>query len=566
MTHHTIPTVGTPIYPPEQRTSVLIVGAGPAGLTLANLLGLYGTAAIVVERNAALSDVPKALMIDDEYFRLLDTLGLADDIKQHCAFPVGMKYYAMFGFPIATIDGHVTANRFAARSATWQPALEQALLQNLLRFPSVSVRFEQTLSTIEECADGVRARVVDANGVNTEIVAQFLVGADGARSTVRKLLNIEFEGTTLSAQRHVVVDVADDPDGDLVGKLILNPALPSTSLPLAYHGRRYEFKIKPDVDAEQVLANASVRRLISRFRNVDDLKIIRKTVYTFHGRIAKRFRKGSAFLIGDAAHAMPPFGAQGMNSGARDANNLAWKLAAVADGHANSALLNTYDQERRDQVAGTIAVSVRQGRLVNTASYAGALLRDLVFVALSIAPSIKRYIAQMKYIPKPFLRAGLVLGVPTRDERTVLGHILPQPDVRNLDGTPQLLDKLVGPNFAVLAIEPDTTKPISGVDHPLWRTLGTQFLSLHWSVSPPPAIVGFRPLRVVSPHFDHVLERHRGRFLIVRPDRLVAAIVGAADLEDAANTLARLIGAPQREDIPPSNVSRARHCVAVATT
>jgi len=562
MTHDTTSKAAAPSHPAEQRTAVLIAGAGPAGLTLANLLGLYGTAAIIVERNAALSDVPKALMIDDEYFRLLDTLGIADEMKPHCAFPVGMKYYAMFGFPIAQIGGHVTANRFAARSATWQPALERALLQNLRRFPSVSVRFQQTLSAIEECADGIRARVVGTDGGSTEIVAAFLVGADGARSTVRKLLNVEFEGTTLSAQRHVVVDVADDPDGDLVGKLILDPALPSTSLPLAYHGRRYEFKIGPDIDAEQILTDTSVRRLISRFRDVRDLKIIRKTVYTFHGRLAKRFRKGPAFLIGDAAHAMPPFGAQGMNSGARDANNLAWKLARVIEGRAGRTLLDTYDQERRDQVAGTIAIAVRQGRLVNTASYAAALVRDLVFLALSIVPPVKRYIAQMKYIPKPFLRAGVVLGKPSRDERAVLGRVLPQPDVREGDGKPQLLDKLVGPNFAILAIEPKTTVPIAGIDHPLWRAVGTRFLSLHWSPSRP--IVGFRPLQVVSPHLDHVLERHRGQLLIVRPDRLVAAIADASGLENAAGALARLMGTPQRGDVPPLNIDRSPGRVAVA--
>jgi 3-(3-hydroxy-phenyl)propionate hydroxylase len=538
-----------------QRAKVLIVGGGPVGLTLANLLGLYGIAAVVIERNAALSDVPKALMIDDEYFRLLDTLGIADDLKPHCAFPIGVKYYSMFGFPIAHVGGHLTANRFAARSVMWQPALEQLLLRNLDRFPGIVIRFKHVLEDIVEHADGVRARIRGAEGESYDINADFLIGADGARSTVRKLLDIAFEGTTLSDQRHLVVDVADDPDGELVGKLILDPAQPSTSLPLAYHGRRYEFKIGPDVDAEEVLADASVRRLIGRFRDAADLKVIRKTVYTFHGLLARRFQKGRVFLIGDAAHAMPPFGAQGLNSGARDANNLAWKLAAVIGGHAGPRLLETYDEERRAQVAGTIAIAVRQGRLVNTSSYAAALLRDFVFVALSVVPPIKRYIAQMKYIPKPFLRSGVVLGRPVKDEASVLGRILPQPDVKAAGEEPQLLDKILGPSFAILAIEPDLAKPIVGVDHPLWSQLGAVFWSLHWSASWAPAAAGFRPLQVVSSQLDHVRERYRGQLLIVRPDRLVAAIVAPGELEDAARGIVERIGAPERITAPRAEIS-----------
>jgi len=537
-----------------QSAEVLIVGAGPVGLTLANLLGLHGVAAVVIERNAALSDVPKALMIDDEYFRLLDTLGLADDFKPHCAFPVGVKYYSMFGFPIAHVGGHFTANRFAARSVIWQPALEEVLLRNLERFPGTVVRFRHVLEDVVERADGIGARIRDPDGESYDLVADFLIGADGARSTVRKLLDIAFEGTTLSDQRHVVVDVADDPDGELVGKLMLDPAQPSTSLPLAYHGRRYEFKIGPDVDAEEVLADASVRRLIARFRDVADLKIIRKTVYTFHGRLAQRFKKGRAFLIGDAAHAMPPFGAQGLNSGARDANNLAWKLAAVIGGHAGPRLLDTYDEERRAQVAGTIAVAVRQGRLINTGSYAVALLRDFIFVALSVVPPIKRYIAQMKYIPKPFLKSGVVLGRPVKDEASVLGRILPQPDVKAAGEQPQLLDKILGPNFAILAIEPAPAKPIFGVDHPLWWSLGTVFWSLHWSASWAPPAAGFRPLQVVSAQLDHVRDRYRGQLLIVRPDRLVAAIVAPGELADAARGIVELIGAPERGAAPRTEV------------
>jgi 3-(3-hydroxy-phenyl)propionate hydroxylase len=536
--------------PQEQSTGVLIVGGGPVGLTFANLLAQFGIEAVVVEQNATLSDGPKALMLDDEYFRLLDTLGLADEVKQHSSFPVGLRWYSLLGFQIAQAGGVYTANRFATRSAAWQPALEQALYRNIGRSSSVSVRFRHALETFVERDDGIHATVKDENGRSSGIRAQYIVGADGACSAVRKILDIDFEGTTLSEQRHVVVDVADDPDGDLFGKLILDPRQPSTSLPLPYHGRRYEFKIGSEVDTDAILEDSAVRRLISVFRDPSDLKVIRKTVYTFHGRLAKQFQKGRAFLIGDAAHAMPPFGSQGLNSGGRDANNLAWKLALVLTGRAGADLLATYDTERRRQVADTVAMAVRQSRIANTGSFAKALLRDFSFGALNLVPAVKRHFAQLRYMPRQYVRSGFLIGQATSDSRDVLGGVLAQPDVRDAGKDAVLLDRVLGSSFAVVAIAPDAAHPPRGADHPVWRRLGANFIALRRPATAPASLPGFHDIEVVSAHLDDVLDRYRGKILIVRPDRLVAAAVAPDGLADAAARFADLLGHPVAGSAP----------------
>ena len=140
-------TLGDHHSVPFDATQVLIVGAGPTGLIAANILGLAGVRAIVIERNTSTSEIPKGIYIDDEFFRTLDMVGLGDEVSRHCVSAAGVTYFSRFGFCVTRVKGFVTQNGYGNRSAIWQPELEGIMGRGAARLTSVTVRFGQTFST-----------------------------------------------------------------------------------------------------------------------------------------------------------------------------------------------------------------------------------------------------------------------------------------------------------------------------------------------------------------------------------------------------------------------------------
>ena len=212
------------------------------------------------------------------------------------------------------------------------PYSKELLIENSRRFSSLDCRFGTSLADIAQTAGGVTVGLM-ADGARHTVEARFVLACDGARSQIRSLLGIPFEGSRID-EPHLVLDLADFPDQAPYSRFFCNPRRPVNSIPAPYGGRRMEFMLKPGEDREQVLTDAAIRDLVDRhtpYRGVP-LHIIRRAVYGFSERIAGRLQQGRVFLLGDAAHVMPPFGGQGMNTGARDAANLCWKLEIVLSG------------------------------------------------------------------------------------------------------------------------------------------------------------------------------------------------------------------------------------------
>jgi 3-(3-hydroxy-phenyl)propionate hydroxylase len=522
---------------PERSVDVAIVGAGPTGLTLANLLGRAGVRTVLIEKNDALSGIPKALNVDDEFFRLLQTIGLGDALRAHGVYPVAFDWYSPLGFRIGHNEGRDTHHNFPNRTATFQPIFERILLDGVLAQPAVDVRFGIEVTGFDEHTGGVNVHLRDASGNESSLEAGYIVGADGSHSVVRKQLDIPFDELVRFAQRHLVVDVADDPNTSKTAALRVRWDRTASSLP-APGGRRYEFSLLPEETAEDVVSDAFVAKLMQPFRPFDDLKIIRRAVYSFHSRVARRLQQGRAFLAGDAAHVMPPFGSQGMNSGARDANNLAWKLALVVRGGADPAILSTYHDERHPQVTETIKVATAQGKLRHSNSAPLAAARDLALGAAMLLPPLRRYVAEMRYIPKPALRNGIVVD-PVDDHRSAVGRVLPNPFVL-VGEIRERLDDTVGPGWIVLGIEdaggtlpPEPDRDAIALLDAAVFTIGRRNGDgAHRSET-----------RIVDDaRFDDVFATHGGRWLIVRPDRIVAAVAKPSALPATASQLASLLG------------------------
>lgn len=507
----------------SRRTQVLIVGAGPAGLTAGNLMSQLGVSVIVLERNPATSDMPKAIMVDDEFFRTLNTLGLAEKLKPHCAYSVGVHFLSPLGFALARVRGFMTPNHFPNRSATSQPVLEQILLERLQSQSNAPVLFEHALDEFVDDGQKIVAKVRTPSGSLTTIEADYLLGCDGAASTVRKQLGIEFDGTTATEQPHIVIDTADDIDGSPYSRFHCWPSRPMNSIPAPYNGRRFEFMLLPGENKETTLSDASLAKLFAPHRDFSKVKIIRRAVYTFHARLVRQMRSGRAFLAGDAAHLMPPFGAQGMNAGARDVTNLVWKLAHVLDGRAGDILLDSYDVERRAHVASVIKLSVRIGHLTNITSRPLALLRDLVFGAAGLIPRVQRYFDEMRYMPRPVLRSPFVVQ-GSGHAGYVLGRPLPLPLVLDRTGRIRLLDEELGLSFVAVHIDP---KRPAELDLSSPAGIRLHHVAVMRAGARLPERDGLVAVSVIDGRFDSVFEEHQGHTALVRPDRYVAAIASS---------------------------------------
>jgi len=523
-------------------TDVLIVGAGPVGLMLANYLGLHGVRATVAERRDALIDYPRGVGIDDESLRAFQAIGLTDRILPHTTPNQVMRFVNGKGRVLAEVAPTEQLFGWPRRSGFIQPLVDEQLLAGLERFDGVEVLWSHTLESLATAPDGVTATVVGPDGTTEVVKARYAVGADGGRSTVRRLMGTSFEGTT-SATRWVVIDLRNDPLGSPNVTVGCDPIRPFVTVSLAHGVRRFEFMIHDDEPDESVDDPAFLADLLAPHipypGNVD---VIRKRVYTHHSRIAGTFREGPVFLAGDAAHLMPVWQGQGYNSGIRDAVNLGWKLALVVRGQAGDALLDTYDPERRDHARAMIDLSTLVGKWVSPTSNWVAALRDAALAVVSAVPSFKRYLVEMRFKPMPRYATGAITEVNAADDG-VVGRQFIQPLVDTREERGVRLDEVTGPWFSVLCWNNDP-RAVLGEEADRWLALGARLVELR----PQPQ------LRWTGADHDDVeivgdatgalkrwFDGQRSSVLFLRPDRFVAAACVAQHAPETSRALSEAL-------------------------
>ncbi len=518
---------------------VLIVGAGPVGLTAANLLGSFAVDCLLIEQKPVTSDMPKAIAVDDEYMRLLSSLEFSDALEAHTSRPFGVHFISPLGFVLVKVPGFITPNGFGNRNAVLQPVFEKILLQGCSRFSTVRTRYGASLSAVSQDGEGVAVTVRTEAG-DREVKARYVLACDGARSFIRTALDVPFPGTRID-EPHLVLDLANFPDQVDHSRFFCNPARPVNSVPAPYGGRRIEFMLSPDDDREQILSDAGIRTLVDRhtpYRGVP-LHIIRRAIYGFSERVAERLHNGRIFLLGDAAHVMPPFGGQGMNTGARDAANLCWKIASVLRGDADQTILASYDPERRQHVRATVDYSVKVGRLANIRSRGLSIIRDSGFALANLLPNVRRYFREMRYVPRPFLKQGLLVHRPEGDDG-ITGRILPRLSLREAAGEPTSIDQVAGPWFALVGLEVPLGQVQSLLHLPPWDRLKPSPVSLvNERVAGPGGAGSFS---VSDERGRTLLTRHAGKILVLRPDRYVAGCVSHDGFDELSSQLDALFG------------------------
>lgn len=510
-------------------TSVIIVGAGPTGLMLGNLLGMAGIETLILERNAGISDCPKAIALDDEGLRVCQAVGLGEAVSENLLLDLD-AHYVSAGRLFVKVAPTSKRNGYPLISTFHQPEFEATLLDGLKRFACVKVWFQHTLESFEQTDQGVLARVRTSEGNQIEIECAYLAACDGAKSGVRRALGIPMLGTTF-AQKWLVVDCVHDEDAAMVATFFCNPGRPAVTVPAPHHGRRWEFMVLPGEQGEDLLCTENVRALIQQNGGSDGTHIIRQAIYTFHAVLAKTFSQGRVFLLGDAAHLMPPFGGQGMNCGLRDAHNLGWKLAMVLRGQACPALLDTYHVERHAHTAQMIWLSNFLGSIVMPTARPVALLRDMIFHSLDTVPAIREFLTEGRLKPPPRYKKGFMLPRGSRQNKAMAGLMLPQPEVITSRGERVLLDEMLGPGFALLHLYDDPAKAFAPLKADFWKRLGARFVCVRPCGQAPEESEDCVVVGDSQQEIARFLRNDRDLFVIVRPDRYIFGVLRSGSLQ-----------------------------------
>jgi 3-(3-hydroxy-phenyl)propionate hydroxylase len=566
---------------------VIVVGLGPTGLTMAHLLGRRGLDVLVLEREPEFYGMARAVYTDDEALRVFQTAGVADEIHEDMNIDSTVQWLRADGEVLLQFRESDRPMWWPITNFLYQPYLETKLEALLQRYPNVHVRrgrevidFSQdarSVHVVHAAATGSRYRqgdnTVDSASRETD-VASYLIGADGGRSVIRTNLGIDMTGKSYP-ERWLVIDLKAVDGVDAFRHLpyfdfVCDPDMPVVSCPQPGGHHRFEFALTDDDDKEHFEADDTVRQLISRYVDPDQVTVKRKLVYTFNAVVADRWREGRILLAGDAAHMTPQFIGQGMNAGIRDADNLSWKLHAILRYGADQRILDSYESERRPHAKAMIDLSVFNKSLVSMKNPAYTRGRDLAIHCATHTPFLSAWVRRAGMKPKPRFKRGRYLGLPRRAVLGIEGALPPQPTVRRYDGRPQRLDDALGIGWAVIGFEVDP-RSVLGESLAPWVDVDAKFATIYRAGARPQGSahdnsrVGLLELEDTHGGFTSWLRHARrkpGTIIVLRPDKYVfAATTDGAALE---HELRRQLGISRVADSQPALPDVARHSTNTA--
>ena len=484
------------------RVPVAIVGAGPTGITAATLLAQFGVQSLILDRWPGVYPQPRAVHLDDEIYRIIAQLGLADEFAAISRPTLGLrlldnKFKVLAEFnraPSCSVHGFPQANMFD------QPEFEALLRTNLERYPNAQLRSDAQVTAVTELEGHVRVTFTDrSDGRVHHVDADYLLGCDGANSLVRARIGSAMRDLKFE-QRWLVVDVAlSQTEASDLGQWegvhqVCDPVRAGTYMRIGETRYRWEFRLLPGESADDFGSVRALRPLIAPWtRDIPDgeLTLLRVTEYTFRAQVADRWRRGRIFILGDAAHLTPPFIGQGMGAGVRDAMNLSWKIAGVLDGTLAAEVLDSYEQERKPHTRSMIRLALTVGQAMTGGGRLGDLTRRFVLPRLRLVPGLRDKVVDSR---TPALHPSALVS-KSRGRHQLAGTLCPNPPLR--DG--QRLDSLLGGGFALI-----TTEPVDAADA---------------------ALLGLRGVVVLvadnGSELEKWLRRGRAAAAIVRPDRTV---------------------------------------------
>jgi 2-polyprenyl-6-methoxyphenol hydroxylase-like FAD-dependent oxidoreductase len=505
---------------------VAIVGYGPVGQTLAALLGSRGYRVAVLERHHDIYPLPRAVRSDGEVLRVMQNLGITDDIA-HELLPV--ERYVWFGAD----DEPILKIEIPPHPSGWpdvlfhQPTLELALRARVDREPTVEVMLGWSVDAVTQTDDLVRVAATSDSGQSSTISARYVVGADGANSIVRQAADIGQTDLGFS-ENWLVVDIRpfDMSDFDHLPAACqrCDPKRPVTIVGNGTRHRRWEFMLLPGEGPEDFDDPQRIWELLGDVTGPDRAELVRHAVYNFRSLIAESMQAGRIFLAGDAAHVMPPFMGEGMCTGIRDANNLAWKLDLVLGGRAPAQSLESYSPERLPFVHHSVNLSVAMGQVSCILDPAAAAGRDEMMRSSDAPPP-----------PAPPRLTGPMTSVSDAETDPLAGTLSVQGTFVAVDGPPRRADEILGAGFSLVTRTGDPAVVLGAATRDWFVSLGGATATLDTAVAD--------HLVDADGRLTGWLDGHGVQAVLCRPDQFVfGSVTDLGKVEALVERLRHAIG------------------------
>ena len=501
---------------------VVIIGFGPSGVAAANALGERGVTAIAFERDHDIYGRARAVTVNDWTMRLFQSVGLDAQAKADMDPTVALRWITYDGtellrtpFPPGKL-GHATSY------AIYQPALEQTLREGAARYgDKIRVQYGAEVVDVAQDAEAVTVTARDLEtGEESSVRARYALACHGGEARTRERLGINLLGDTLDV-RWVVIDGKVKrwwPDRHIL-TFWSDKERPVVDIALGRDNHRWEIPLNPgesdaDFDSPEKIWPLLESVGVSR----GDIDIHGWAFYSHHIRSAEKWRLGDrVFLLGDAAHLMPPWAGSGMQSGIRDAFNIAWKLAGVLDGTLPESILDSYEAERRPNVDFYTGVSIQLGRIIK---------QELTPVEQAELAASQKSGELPPLLWPPSYPAGWFTGVqpgPMGVPHGIVGRMIPQPRAANVRGLIGPLDDLLGHGFVVLGDNVDPATVLSAEEKAGWDAIGARYVAVR---SADRATEGPDDVVDIDGTLLAWLREHGARVVVVRPDKFVAAADG----------------------------------------
>jgi 2-polyprenyl-6-methoxyphenol hydroxylase-like FAD-dependent oxidoreductase/catechol 2,3-dioxygenase-like lactoylglutathione lyase family enzyme len=531
---------------------VAIVGYGPVGQAVSALLGKAGHRVLVVERYGEIYPLPRAVHFDHEIMRMLQSLGITEELAEELLPIREYRWFGSDGEPIFTIRPELpTLSGWEPDYMFFQPRLERALDRAARSQQTVNVRRGWSAERIEQDGDAVQVILGQADRQQTQTVrARYLIGADGANSMVRQAAGIGCRDFGFREQ-WLVVDVLPHDIGALShlpdACQWCDPRRPHMHARNGTRHRRWEFMLLPGERASDFEDETRVWELLAPFLTPADGAITRHAVYEFRSMLADRMRERRVLIAGDAAHLTPPFLGQGLCAGLRDALNIAWKLDLVLKGLAADALLDTIGPERQTHNEWIINLAVEMGRVSCQLDPAAAAERDASMRAAGEMPPLQ-------FAP---LSEGLIRHERGGSAAPLAGQLSVQ-GCFAANGREGRFDDVVARGFVLIAAEGDPSADLTSEQAAVLEALETTVVSLE-------------DLDDLDGRLTAWLSGHSAHAVLIRPDFYVfGSAATACDVPALVEDLRIQLMLNKREDThmadEPAAIKPKFHHVNLKTT
>lgn len=334
------------------KTDVLIVGAGPTGLSLAAQFLRYGIDFVIIDKKEATTPYSKAIGVQARTLEIYEQIGIADELIAQGTIAEAARFIEG-----GIVRGEVPLSRIGEGMSPYpflllvEQGKHERILHESIRSQGSEIRWQTELVDLSQDQDGVSAKIRNIDGSTENIDSKYVVGCDGAKSFVRQRLGLQFEGGTFERLFYVAdVEIEWEFAHEALHVCLAKNTI-TAFFPMSGSEKNFRivgtFPEGHDKDENEILYDEIERRIVADTElNLDITKVNWFSVYKVHSRSVNKFSEGRCFLAGDSAHIHTPAGAQGMNTGIQDGYNLAWKLAMVLNGSSSAKILNSYNEER----------------------------------------------------------------------------------------------------------------------------------------------------------------------------------------------------------------------------